>query len=88
MPRRNILRETDAVLPEFDMVPARRPALSDLPLNLKVDQLFKVATDLQRAPQDDSVVQGVETRLTVAVPLGTRGKASADGSRERLKNSR
>ena len=88
LPRRNILRETDAVLPEFSVAPPRRPAVSDLPINLKVDQLFKVATDLQRSPHDDSVVQGFETRLTVAVPLGTRGKVSAEGHRERLENSR
>ena len=88
LPRRNILRETDAVLPEFEMASARRPTLSNLPINLKVDQLFKVATDLQRAPQDDSVVQGFETKLDVTVPLGTRGRVSADGSRERLKDSR
>jgi len=88
LPRRNILRETEAVLPEFELVAAPRPGLSDLPVSLKVDQLFKVATDLRRAPRDDSVVQGIETRLNVAVPLGTRGSASAQGSRERLKNSR
>ena len=88
LPRRNILRETDAVLPEFEMAAARRPTLSGLPVNLKVDQLFKVATDLPRAPQDDSVVQGFETRLNIIVPLGTRGRVSADGSYERLTNSR
>ncbi len=88
LPRRNILRETDPVLPDFEAVVTRRPVLSDLPVSLKVDQLFKVATDLQRAPQDDSVVQGFETTLDVSVPLGTRGLVSADGSRERLKNSR
>jgi hypothetical protein len=88
LPRRNILRETDAVLPEFEMAAARRPAFSDLPVNLRVDQLFKVATDLPRVPKDDSVVQGIETRLNVVVPLGNRGMVSADGSRERLKNSR
>jgi hypothetical protein len=88
LPRRNILRETEATLPEFELAAVPRSTLLDLPVNLKVDQLFKIATDLQRAPQDDSVVQGVETRLNVAVPLGTRGSASAQGSRERLKNSR
>ncbi|TDI50248.1 MAG: carboxypeptidase regulatory-like domain-containing protein [Acidobacteria bacterium] len=88
LPRRNILRETAAVLPEFELAAAPRPALLDLPVNLKVDQLFKVATDLQRAPQDDSVVQGFETRLNVTVPLGVRGRVSADGSRERLTDSR
>ncbi|NIM01594.1 MAG: hypothetical protein GTN89_12265 [Acidobacteria bacterium] len=88
LPRRNILRETDPALPEFEVASARRPRLSDLPINLKVDQLFKVATDLRRAPSDESVVQGLETRLDVAIPLGTRGNVAAKGSRERLKNSR
>ncbi len=88
LPHRNILRDTDAVLPEFEMAAARRPAFSELPVSLTVDQLFKVATDLPRAPGDDAVVQGIETRLNIVVPLGTRGMVAADGSRERLTNSR
>jgi len=88
LPRRNILRETDAVSQEFEMVAARPPAVSNLPVNLKVDQLFKVATDPQRASHDDAMIQGFETRLNVNVPLGNRGEVSADGSHERLTNSR
>jgi len=88
LPRRNILRETEAVLPTFETRPSKRPAISDLPVSLQVDQLFKVATDLQRAPQDESVVQGIETRLSVAVPLGHRGDVSAELHREQLANSK
>ncbi len=88
LPRRNILRETDPALPAFEMATARRPSMYELPVQLSVDQLFKVATDLRRAPSDESVVQGIETRLNVAIPLGSRGNVSARGSRERLKNSR
>ena len=88
LPRRNILRETEPVLLAMDTSTPDRPRLAALPIRLKVDQLFKVATDLQRAPDDEAVVQGMETRLEVAADLGTRGRLAAEGSRERLANSR
>ena len=88
LPRRNILRDEGLVVARLEPEPPSRPTFSELPVTLRVDQLFKVATDLQLVPGDDSVVQGTQTHVNVGADLGRRGRVSIDGMLERLADSK
>ena len=88
LPRRSVLRESDAPLRDEDAVAKRSAADSDLPIQMKVDQEFALrqALGATAAARPDS--DGMRTRLEIGSALGERGLLRFRGSRESYDASR
>lgn len=86
LPRRSLLRETEAEVLSAGASPAEerraRDSFSDSTLRIQVEQLFA----LRRGPRPDAGAtpggQGAETRLSVASALGRRGNIRVQAARE------
>lgn len=87
LPRRTVFRDTEPGTQtgvDGDEAPTGVAPPTEVPVNMRVDQLFAVGAPFPSQGGEPVKLQGNETRVRLATPLGQRGGLRLDGRRESL----